>query len=264
MKISSFLPVLSLAKKILYVDNLTRWINFWVRKVSSWTHELQFYVDWAVDNPEHFDHFIDLNFQWNKTRASFPMERGVFSSFALQRENRKLGRTLDLCCGDGFYTKYFYSLLSSEVVGIDFDSHAIKWARRNNKSDNIQYILGDVRTNFPTGEFDNIMWDAAIEHFNENEIHAIMNKIKMGLAPNGVLSGYTIKENDDVGKHLHQHEYEFRSMEDLTRFLTPFFENVKIIETVFPMRTNFYFYASDGVLPFEGKNVLTTRLLTED
>ena len=74
--------------------------------------------------------------------------------------------------------------------------------------------------------------------------------------PDGILSGYTIKEPEHIGKHLHQHEYEFRDKQDLARFLTPYFKNVKIIETVFPSRTNFYFYASDFDLPLEKNQIL--------
>ena len=73
----------------------------------------------------------------------------------------------------------------------------------------------------------------------------------------GILSGYTIVESEHGDKHLHQHEYEFHDKQDLARFLTPYFKNVQVISTVYPMRTNLYFYASDGELPFESNSVLT-------
>lgn len=95
------------------------------------------------------------------------------------------------------------------------------------------------------------MWDAAIEHFTQDEISQIMFNIKSNLAPDGILSGYTIKESESGHKHLHQHEYEFHDKEDLARFLTPKFKNVHVFETIFPERTNLYFYATDGKLPFE-------------
>jgi len=103
----------------------------------------------------------------------------------------------------------------------------------------------------PKGIFENIVWDAAIEHFTEDEIAKLMLDIKSRLTPDGVLSGYTIVEREDGVKHLHQHEYEFRSKEDLLRFLTPHFKHVKVFETIYPSRHNLYFWASDSVVPFD-------------
>jgi hypothetical protein len=71
-------------------------------------------------------------------------------------------------------------------------------------------------------------------------------------ARTGTLSGYTLAERDDGGKHLQQHEYEFKSKEDLARFLRPHFKNVTVFETIFPERHNLYFWASDGIIPFMG------------
>ncbi|MCH5266997.1 MAG: hypothetical protein J1E62_01525 [Lachnospiraceae bacterium] len=97
----------------------------------------------------------------------------------------------------------------------------------------------------------NVIWDAAIEHFTPDEIHNIMRDIKQTLSRNkGILSGYTIVEKAD-GKSLEQHEYEFHDMEDLRRFLKPYFENVYVFETIYEDRHNLYFYASDGTLPFD-------------
>jgi SAM-dependent methyltransferase len=178
------------------------------------------------------------------------MERGVFSNFSLLSQQGK-GHTLDLCCGDGFFAYYFYSLSSETVTAIDFDPLAIDYAKLNYRRDNIKFILGDVRTEIPAGPFSNIIWDAAIEHFTESEIVNLMNKIKSVLAPQGILSGYTIQERHSHQKSLHQHEYEFADRDDLVRFLKPFFTNVHVIQTVYPDRTNFYFFATDGILPFD-------------
>ena len=251
------LQLLKVGKRQLPIHDFVRQLNRIVRRVSYSTHRFQYKIEWSVDNPEHFDHFMDLHFQWNRNRASFPMERGVFSSFALSNDKENKGNTLDLCCGDGFYTYFFYSLRSEKVVGIDFDPSAIKWAKKNFKTPNLEFIEGDIRSSIPDGPFDNIIWDAAIEHFTESEIISLMSRIKSVMKDKGILSGYTIVEPDHDGKHLHQHEYEFHDKEDLARFLTPYFKNVQVISTVYPMRTNLYFYASDGELPFESNLVLT-------
>ncbi len=253
-------------KSIQYLKNafplvrFIRYVNRCIRRISSLSHKIQYFVEWSSDNPEHFDHFMDVHYQWKKSRTSYPMERGVFSSFALANSEDEYGDTLDLCSGDGFYTYYFYSKRSKKVIGIDFDKLAIASAKKNFPKVNIDFVLGDIRTDIPDGPFRNVVWDAGIEHFTELEISSLMSRIKDVMEVDGILSGYTIKEDHQhEGKMLHQHEYEFHSKEDLARFFQPHFRNVQIIETVYPERVNYYFYASNGELPFETDQVLTFK-----
>lgn len=242
-------------KKVFLPVPFMKWTNKLTRGLARSTHKLQFLVEWGVDNPEYFDHEMDLYYLWPKSRVSFPMERGVWSSFALKDG----GATLDLCCGDGFYSKMFYSLRSSSVTAIDFDPEAIRWAKRNHTAPNVNYVLGDIRYDIPSGPFDNVIWDAAVEHFTEDEIKALMSRIKDVLAPGGIVSGYTIVEPEHGGKHLHQHEYEFHDKADLARFFKPHFKNVQVFETKYPARTNLYFYATDGELPhFKDSNLVVS------
>jgi len=251
--------VISFAKSRLNLLSQMRTLSMAIRRLSYFVHWLQFRIEWLVDNPEHFDHYLDINFRWKRDREAFPMERGVFSSFALATDPMLKGSTLDLCSGDGFYSYYFYSLRSSDVIGIDFDQTAVKWSRRNFGGVNIDFVLGDIRTSIPEGPFDNIIWDAAIEHFTPSEIKDLMLKIKRSLAVNGILSGYTIVASSGGIKHLHQHEYEFHDKQDLARFLTPHFKNVQVISTKYETRENLYFYASDSLLPFDRENILTIK-----
>lgn len=210
-------------------------------------HRLKMYHDWSISpNPEWFDHFIDQFFQ-TQNSVSLWMERGVYSVLALRRG----GKLLELCCGDGYNTKTFYSPLVESIIALDFDESAISHAQQHHQAPNISFQRADIRTGMPTGIFDNIVWDAAIEHFTETEIAALMAAIKERLGPQGILSGYTLVESADGHKHLHQHEREFRSKEDLCSFLTPYFANVRVFETIHPTRHNLYFYASDAAAPFD-------------
>jgi SAM-dependent methyltransferase len=241
----------------LHLTPLSRAISRASRQASAAAHRLQYFVEWGADNPEYFDHFIDQHWRWSATRASFPWERGVYSSLALQAtRTEELPQVLELCCGDGFMTYHFYSNQASSITAIDFDPSAISSARKNCTAPNIQYILGDIRTAIPQGEFENIIWDAAIEHFTEQEITDLMGTIKSRLKPNGILSGYTIIEPEHGGKHLHQHEYEFHDKADLARFLEPWFSNVQVLQTDHPGRQNLYFWASDAQLPMDRDLVL--------
>jgi cyclopropane fatty-acyl-phospholipid synthase-like methyltransferase len=142
-------------------------------------------------------------------------------------------------------------LRSTRVVACDFDETALHTAKQKNAAPNVTYVLADIRSAMPSGIFDNVVWDAAIEHFTVEEIGTIMASIKARLTSDGVLSGYSLVERTDGVKHIHQHEYEFRDMADLRRFLEPHFKNIKVFETIFPDRHNLYFWASDSVLPFD-------------
>ena len=216
------------------------------RELAASAHQVKKVADWQIPpNPEWFDHFID---QYHEVRAqnTLWMERGVYSVAALKQD----GDFLELCCGDGYNARHFYSQFAKSIIALDFDPTAIAHAKMYNQAGNIRFACGDIRSGFPPGCFTNIIWDAAMEHFTESEISAILGAVKGCLKPNGILSGYTIVEKEDGQKHLHQHEREFRSKEDLMGFLTPHFKNAVVFETIHPQRHNLYFYASDGPVPF--------------
>jgi protein-L-isoaspartate O-methyltransferase len=221
-------------------------MNRVLRKLSAGGHRLQMAMEWAIaPPPEWFDHFIDVHYQWKARRVPLFLERGVFSLLAVKPG----ARILELCCGDGFNAHHFYSIRAASVSSVDFDRAAIAHARRNFDAPNVTYEVADVRTQMPAGTYDNVIWDAAIEHFTEEEIGALMVAIRERLGARGILSGYTVIE--DSFEHHPDHEYEFKSKQDLARFLAPHFANVLVLETGYPSRKNLYFFASDAELPFD-------------
>jgi len=245
------LPHVDAAKKVsLYAKE--RWplrallrFNAGVRAVSAMTHRWQFYLQWNVGAPpEWFDTFIAQHYSWRATGLSYGWERGIFNLLAI----RHGARVLELCCGGGFFTRQFYAARASEVVAVDFDPEAIRLASRYNVAPNVRFELCDIREGMPDGLFDNVVWDAAIEHFTEAEIAAIMSGIRSRLTPDGILSGHTIKEKADGLQHP-EHEREFTSRDDLAGLLRPFFRNVQVLETDHGERVNYYFWASDADLP---------------
>lgn len=209
-------------------------------------------MEWGVDNPEYFDHFLEQHNTWRREQHAVGWERGVLSTIALDSSYAgKKPHVLELCCGDGFNTYHFYSVKAESIVAVDFDEHAISVARRNNAAPNISYRVCDIRYEIPREGFDNVIWDAAIEHFTEEETNQILSAIKSSLRQGGVVSGYTLLEEKGGAMHLHQHEREFKDMEDLARVLQPHFRNIHILRTSSPSRENLYFFASDESLPFD-------------
>lgn len=231
-------------------QNITKFIKDLAensRDFAAVAHSIKFHRYYSsLPTPEWFDHFVDQYLQLRRDRNTYLLERGVYSSMALKRG----GDVLDICCGDGYSSFHFHSLFARSITAVDIDPDAVQHAMKYNCAKNINYFQTDIRTNFPAGTFDNIIWDAAIEHFTEAEITAILCDVKGALREEGILSGYTIVERGE-GKQHQRHEREFASKDDLASFLTPYFANVSVFETVHPNRHNLYFYASDSVLPFD-------------
>jgi len=217
-------------------------------------HERLFWAEWCIPKtPEFFDHNLDLYYQWRKYKEPYWLERGIYGLQALKMFDEPV--VLELGCGDGFNACNFYSTSAKSIVSCDFDKSAIKTAKKKNQAENVEFILADIRTKMPDiKECTNVVWDASIEHFTESEIENIMKQIKTRLQEKqGILSGHTIVEKADGKKSLYQHKYEFKNMADLKRFLTPYFKNVLVFETIYKSRHNLYFYASDGDIPFSNQ-----------
>jgi len=226
---------------------LIRQINALMRSVTAFTHRIQYLIEWgAQPTPVWFDHFLDQYYLWRKSRIPLGWERGIFGLLAM-REGAKV---LELCCGDGFNTYHFYSIRAGSIIAVDYDPEAIQFARRHFRAPNIKYEVADIRTEMPSGPFDNIVWDAGIDYLTEQEIDKVMTDIKSRLAVGGILSGYTILEFGR-GKYQHGNQYDFKSKDDLLRFLQPYFSNVRVFETIYPTRHNLYFFAGNSELPFD-------------
>ena len=231
---------------------LVRVVNRCVRRIATATHRIEFLCDWGgfCAPPEWFDHLLDQYWRWRYTRNPMSWERGIFAALVMPQGCR----VLDLCCGGGFFSYHFYSSRASSVVAVDFDRKAIAHAVRHFAVSNVEFRCADIRHDMPDGLFDTIVWNAAIEHFTQEEITSLLTAIKVRLVPDGVLTGYTLVEKES-GKSHPDHEYEFKSKQDLADLLHPFFSNVAVFVTQWrdqiEERENLYFFASDRAsLPF--------------
>ena len=190
--------------------------------------------------PEWFDHRADL-YRFSELRVPFWVERGVFS-----REVMFQGcRVLDLCCGDGFYAYHFYSGSASHIDAVDLDPMAIAHARKWHSHPKIKYAQLNVANDmFPGAEYDVITWDAAIEHFQTDQIRTILGKCASALKDTtGVLCGYTIIARSSDKSHP-EHKHEFVSAAELKDLLLTSFPFVGTIQTEYAERHNIYFRAA--------------------
>jgi 2-polyprenyl-3-methyl-5-hydroxy-6-metoxy-1,4-benzoquinol methylase len=215
-----------------------------VTRAAKHVYSLGMYLELAKDwwfppNPEWFNHELDIALFTHKKVAHF-FERGVYAS-----EVTRGKRVLDLCCGDGSVSALFIAPEASEVLGIDFDRNAIAHANRVwSSAKNARFETMDIRNlQVPEASFDVVLWDAAIEHFTQDEMKRIVGEMKRALVPNGLLHGSTIKRLDRTQHH--EHEYEFETIGEMREFLAQFFKFVITWERVHPDRTTFYFRCSD-------------------
>lgn len=203
--------ILLVTKDILLAP--VRNFNAAIRRVAEWTHHLEVFLRWRLPpQPEWQDHFADQYWCMDAKRTTHWLERGVFSRMLL----RPGGSLLELCCGDGYYTKHFFSTKAAKVLAIDFDLRALKHARRFNAVPGVEYRFHDLRNGLPDGEFDNIIWDAAVAYFTEAEIAFILRAISYRLGTDGIFCGFTLVSNLAAGeKYVEAHEREFRSADDI-------------------------------------------------
>lgn len=208
--------------------------------------QVRYIKDWRFGpNPEWFNHEYDLVRFAHERKPHF-FERGVYA-----QEVCKPGmNVLDLCSGDGSVAALFLSPNANKVLAVDFDKSAIEYSRTKWADyKNVEYRVADIRQlNVTPGSFDLVCWDAAIEHFTQEEMDKIFHDIKASMKPNALLHGSTPKKNED-GKAHHDHEYEFSSVEELKEFLSKKFKNVMCWERAHPDRTNFYFRCTDSDTP---------------
>lgn len=223
------------------------------RRIASLAHFGLYLAQWGIKpTPHWFDHNIDVYWQWPKRQDSSWLERGVFNSLCLEG-----GSALELTCGDGFYTSRFYASKLGNVIACDRDPKAIASAKKYSSAHNISYVVADILTAMPMGEFQNVIWDFGFpwcNHFTTQQVDSIFTQCRGRLAPGGIFSGYLALTKDPVTRSPipGAEEIAFKDIHSLKTFLQRYFTHACVIETSSPGRRNAYFYASDRSIPLDG------------
>ena len=223
------------------------------RGFAALAHKGFFYAEWCVDHPENFDQNIDLYYQWRKNHSSSWLEQGVYGVLALQTFQEPV--LIELCCGEGFFTKMFFSAAARYIWACDIDERAIRRARRRNREDNVSFAVADIRRDIPDSVEGraptNVIWTEAMEYCTKDEMCGILERIHTVLSQtNGILYGQTVPAPPHGGVLVQKHQYEFLNKEELKSFLQRWFQHVVVFETVYEEIRHLCFWASDGVLPF--------------
>jgi SAM-dependent methyltransferase len=225
-------------------------------------HKLLMNIEWhRRPYPEWMDHDQDLNYQLPVHGKSFFLERGslpkILASSIIKKKKINL---LDLCSGDGFYSQYFFGKVINKCVLIDRDKMALERARiRLNKLKFIEkskfnfYHADILNKNFSDEfsqnfdfKFDVVLFNAAIEHFTEQDLEKIFIYIKSNINTESVVFGYTLVEKNNEDSFDHHLQF-FSNLDDLNSKINKFFINVKCFESIDADRHNLYFIASDKI-----------------
>jgi cyclopropane fatty-acyl-phospholipid synthase-like methyltransferase len=249
-----------------------QFISILLIKASSLVHFLLMKMDWAkLPSTEWMDHDQDTFYQFNSSGTFIHLERGVLprlyaSNFLIKEEefkNLKLEKKLnilDLCSGDSYISQKFFYDLSDTIVSLDLDPAAI--ARGKNRIKHNQYmnknhffyqfdvekikISNFLRNNELDIKFDVILFNAAIEHFKEEQLDFIFSSLKEVMKEKSFISTYTIVEDENHQKYLpDHHEMFFSSKRHLENVVSKYFKFTKSHHSLVNDRCNIYCIASD-------------------
>jgi ubiquinone/menaquinone biosynthesis C-methylase UbiE len=91
---------------------------------------------------------------------------------------------LDVGCSTGIMANYFSGYFG-EVVGIDIDAPAVRYARENFTKDNLEFNIGDaMNIKFPKNSFDVVICAHIYEHVPDAD--RLMSEIHRVLKPGGI------------------------------------------------------------------------------
>lgn len=246
--------------------------GFFFIKITSFFFYLLMKMDWGkIPTTEWMDHDQDTYYQFNENGSFLHFERGVIprlyaSNFLIKEEefkNLKLEKKiniLDLCSGDSYISQKFFYDLSDTIVSLDLDPAALARGKKrikHNKYMNTKHhffqfdveknkILDFLRYNKLDIKFDVVLFNAAIEHFKEDQLDFIFTSFKEVMKEKSFLSTYTIVEDENNQKYLpDHHEMFFSSKKHLENVVSKYFKFTKSHHSLVNDRCNIYCIASD-------------------
>lgn len=179
-------------------------------------------LDWELSHEA--PHFYDFrNGVFDLGFGSIPPSSHTLDRAAMARDTFADGdRVLDIGCGDGFFTRRFYSDRAVRVDAIDVEDSAIAHAGRYHAHPKINYVKCNAVTEaFPSDAYDAVIWNGALGHFSESDTAIVLRKIRACLSPSGVFAG-----SESLGVEGHDHHQYFADEAAVQQLLTPYFRHV--------------------------------------
>jgi SAM-dependent methyltransferase len=182
---------------------------------------------WSEEPPHFYDQRIGI-FEFatgERGRGPYPFYRGFFASEVI----RPGDSLLDIGCGDGFFTRRFFSERCGHIDALDVEPSAIEAATARNRAANITYhLLDGIAQPFPRESYDVIVLDGALGHLPPDTTARLLEKISRSLAAQGVFVG-----SESLGIEGSDHLQFFHSLEDLHTIMRPKFKHVEFRSTTY-------------------------------
>ena len=241
-------------------------------KITTFFYYILMKMDWGkIPRTEWMDHDQDTFYQFNENGSFFHFERGIIprlylSNFLITNDefdNLKLEKKiniLDLCSGDSYISQKFFYDLSDTIVSLDLDPAALARGKKrikrnkymNKKHHFFQFdvektkILDFLEYNKLNIKFDVVLFNAAIEHFKEDQLDFIFTSFKEVMKEISFVSTYTIVEDENNQTYLpDHHEMFFSSKKHLENVVSKYFKFTKSHHSLVYDRCNIYCIASD-------------------
>ncbi|MCX6343488.1 MAG: class I SAM-dependent methyltransferase [Armatimonadetes bacterium] len=183
-----------------------------------------------------FDHRLD---ELNWPNNLFWCERGVLGTMNLAPGDI----AMDCCCGDGYFSRIFWSPITAHIDAVDRDACAVDMARKLACRGKVDFHVMDILVDtFPRSSYDAVFLFEAIEHLSVDDGHRVLEKIRGSLNTGGKLVGSTVQvDSAERGTYNREHDNEFETATHLQEFLRATFDDVSVVSTVHPERTTLYF-----------------------
>ena len=248
-------------------------LSFLLLKINSYLNLLLMKIDWMKYPPtEWMDHDQDTLYQFNQNGSFFHFERAIIprlyaSNFLFKEKEfdelklEKKINILDFCSGDSYISQRFFFDVSNTNVSVDLDKEAIKRGKKRLSKFNFMNkrhyffefdiekssLKNFLETKNINLKFDIILFNAAIEHFKEEQLDFIFKSVKEVMSDKSFISTYTIVEDENENKYLpDHHEMFFESKEQLEKILSKYFKYTKTHKSLFNNRHNIYCIGSDS------------------
>tara|TARA_B110001469_G_scaffold117373_1_gene123300 strand:- start:17357 stop:18046 length:690 start_codon:yes stop_codon:yes gene_type:complete len=102
---------------------------------------------------------------------------------------------IDLCCGNGLLSGHFSDLVS-RVIAIDFSERLLDAFVAKDRS-NISILRRNVKTlSFEEFSYNKVLFHFAAQHFTEEEIIRVLDRIRKTIAPGGMIYIGEIPDQD--------------------------------------------------------------------
>lgn len=98
--------------------------------------------------------------------SEWQMRQKTFTRFLAYLKKNSFSSTLDIGCGNGWFTKGIHAYTKGSTVGLDVNAEELEQANRIHHTPGLEFCYGDIFQDiFPDRKFDLITLNASIQYF---------------------------------------------------------------------------------------------------